>query len=138
MQASFRNVTLFWVRELLKNGQRVNVKVHDDLNLFNFAVLIYKIWKKILHLPCFCASSSSEDPRIAFTPNLRKGEFDGFCRVPSPGDFGWGGKTGLPRGNCRDNNEWFLSLSKFSTRNEGEGPGWPIPCVQSKFAAERK
>lgn len=46
MQASFRNVTLFWVRELLKNGQKINVKVHEDLNLFNFAVLIYKIWKK--------------------------------------------------------------------------------------------
>lgn len=46
MQASFRNVTLFWIRELLKNGQKINVKVHEDLNLFNFAVLIYKIWKK--------------------------------------------------------------------------------------------
>lgn len=46
MQASFRNVTLFWVRELLKNGQKINVKVHEDLNLFNFAVLIYKIWNK--------------------------------------------------------------------------------------------
>lgn len=46
MQASFRNVTLFWIRELLKNGQKINVKVHEDLNLFNFAVLIYKIWTK--------------------------------------------------------------------------------------------
>lgn len=46
MQASFRNVTLFWVRELLKNGQKINVKVHEDLNLFNVAVLIYKIWTK--------------------------------------------------------------------------------------------
>lgn len=46
MQASFRNVTLFWIRELLKNGQKINVKVHEDLNLFNVAVLIYKIWTK--------------------------------------------------------------------------------------------
>lgn len=46
MQASFRNVTLFWIRELLKNGLKINVKVHEDFNLFNFSVLIYKIWKK--------------------------------------------------------------------------------------------
>lgn len=46
MQASIRNVTLFWIRELLKNGLKINVKVHEDFNLFNFSVLIYKIWKK--------------------------------------------------------------------------------------------
>ena len=56
-------------------------------------------------IPFFCPSSSSGDPKIALTPNLRNGGVDGFWRVPSPGDFGCGGSIGLPRGNCLDNKE---------------------------------
>lgn len=68
-------------------------------------------------------SSSSEDPRIALTPNLRNDDADGFCCISSAGDLGCGGRTGRPRENWRDNREWLLSLSKFSTRNDAGGPG---------------
>lgn len=125
----FRNVILFWIRELLKNGLKINVKVYEDFNFFNFFVLIYKIWKKILYLFCFCVLFFLEDLRIVFILNLRKGEFDGFCCVFFFGDFGWGGKIGFLMGNCWDNNEWFFFFSKFFIRNEGEGLGWFSFCV---------